>query len=203
MKWFLSCLMIFAYLGYTADSGVSWQLDKFIALKLEEIRFPFLTETMMAITELGSFRWTLPLMLVFLLWLCCRKKWIPSLFLIFSFFSVRLFNTILKGLYERDRPSFNPLADEESYSYPSGHAMNSTVFYGYLCYILIEEFPFIKSRKKCFYIVTAVLICIIGFSRLYLGVHYLTDIAGGITAGAAWLIIIFKIIQSTKIEEKR
>lgn len=93
----------------------------------------------------------------------------------------------LKTIFRRDRPSFpNPFVHVLGYSFPSGHAMGSLIGYGMLAYVIAHS---VKHRgidllaAGC----AAVLVLAIGFSRLYLGAHFLSDVLAGFAAGIAWL----------------
>ena len=96
-------------------------------------------------------------------------------------------NLLLKDLFARPRPYFgHPLVVETSYSFPSGQAMESLVVYGMLAY-----FALLTLRSKRMRVVSVggavVLVTLIGFSRVYLGAHYISDVVGGFAAGGAWL----------------
>lgn len=110
-----------------------------------------------------------------------------------------ILNNIVKVIFARERPSINPLAVETSYSFPSGHSMMSMILYGYLIYLIYDC---IKNKKiKWIYIsILSILILAIGFSRIYLGVHYTSDVIGGFTFGIAYLIIFIEIIKNKKIK---
>jgi len=93
----------------------------------------------------------------------------------------------LKTLFARPRPTVvPPLAWTDSTSFPSGHAMNSLLVFGMLAYHLWREFPRPPARLV-FLAAAAFLVGAIGMSRLFLGVHYLTDVLGGYSAGTVWL----------------
>jgi len=98
-----------------------------------------------------------------------------------------IIDTIVKVAVDRPRPEVEqPIATAFGKSFPSGHAMQSVVCYGALLLVLL---PLLHGRARRAAIVgTAVLAALIGFSRLSLGVHYVTDILGGYVLGAAWLI---------------
>lgn len=95
------------------------------------------------------------------------------------------FSSFLKLLFQRPRPSLSPLVIESSYSFPSGHAMNSLIIYLCLVFYVILK---IKNRKlKYFLMLTnGVFVCLIGMSRIYLGVHFASDVLVGYTIAFIW-----------------
>jgi undecaprenyl-diphosphatase len=99
----------------------------------------------------------------------------------------QLMNMLLKAIFARPRPSFaDPLVVEQFYSFPSGHAMLSMIAYGLLAYFIIEVLN--RRRYKTLVLTVAtLLIVMIGLSRLYLGVHFFSDVVAGFLAGGAWL----------------
>ena len=109
-----------------------------------------------------------------------------------------LLNQALKIIVRRPRPNINPLAVENSFSFPSGHTMIMVVIGGILIYLLWQKRgDNAKCNTKCIVrnIILTVIICLIAitvmFSRIYLGVHYFSDIIGGITSGLLFLFISY------------
>lgn len=100
-----------------------------------------------------------------------------------------LLSTILKLIFHRARPlTAAEFMTHPSYSFPSGHAMNSMITYGFLALLLLDRVH--ASGKRVAIVLAAVIVIgAIGFSRVYLGVHFVTDVVGGWLAGAAWLIV--------------
>jgi membrane-associated phospholipid phosphatase len=97
-------------------------------------------------------------------------------------------NAMLKALFHRSRPVLaNPWLTEPGWSFPSGHAMGSLVAYGMLAYILIVAWR--VRFPRMIIAVTIALVLAIGFSRIYLGVHFFTDVAAGYAAALMWLAI--------------
>jgi membrane-associated phospholipid phosphatase len=95
----------------------------------------------------------------------------------------------LKLGFERERPFFaDPLATESTYSFPSGHASVSLAVYGTLGFILARHLADPRARIAAL-AGAAALIMLIGFSRLYLGVHFLTDVIAGFSIGLAWVTL--------------
>lgn len=112
-------------------------------------------------------------------------------------------NLLLKNIVQRPRPNEFRLIDETGYSFPSGHSMVSMAFYGFLIYLI---YKFVKSKrlKWALMIVLSILIITIGISRIYLGVHYTSDVLAGFTISVSYLIIYTSIVKKFiwKREEK-
>ena len=102
---------------------------------------------------------------------------------------------------QRPRPTEFRLIEETGYSFPSGHSMISLAFYGYLIY-LIYKYINNKHLKRILIIILSTLICIIGVSRIYLGVHYTSDVLGGFLISIAYLIIYIELINKFVLEKK-
>ncbi|KQL53795.1 phosphatidylglycerophosphatase [Heyndrickxia shackletonii] len=98
------------------------------------------------------------------------------------------FNQILKLIFKRARPDIQPIIAESGYSFPSGHSMGSMILYGSLAFILFKAYNRMWA-KILGVVVGVVLVFIIGISRIYLGVHYPSDVLGGYLAGAFWILI--------------
>ena len=106
-------------------------------------------------------------------------------------------NLIIKNIIRRDRPDkINWLITESNFSFPSGHSMMATVFYGFLTYLLYRS-NLNKSVKII--ILVLFLILLIGISRIYLGVHYTSDVIGGFLWGSTLLILIIVLTKKGKL----
>ena len=118
-----------------------------------------------------------------------RRDWRRCATLVLSTASGAALNTLLKHVFHRGRPEFaTEFITQSSWSFPSGHAMDSMVGYGILLTVLLGTIE--TSRNRRLLIAGAVvLIAAIGVSRVYLGVHYLTDVIAGWLAGGAWLFV--------------
>lgn len=101
---------------------------------------------------------------------------------------VTILNYLLKIIFMRARPDINPLVIETSYSFPSGHSMISMAFYGYLIYLVYTHKDNVKVRWILITLMSF-LILLIGISRIYLGVHYASDVIGGLCFSISYLII--------------
>ena len=115
---------------------------------------------------------------------------------------VTILNQIIKFIMQRQRPTEFRIIEETGYSFPSGHSMVSLAFYGYLIY-LIYKYINNKHLKRTLIIILSVLICIIGVSRIYLGVHYTSDVLGGFLISFAYLIIYIELVNKFVLEKNK
>ena len=101
-----------------------------------------------------------------------------------------VFNTLVKLLVHRGRPALPPdRVPFASFSFPSGHTMAATIGYGMLAYVVAVYWRPRRIRRRFIGLAAAGLAFLVGFSRVYLGAHFPTDVLGGFAAGAAWLAI--------------
>ncbi|AUO07263.1 phospholipid phosphatase [Paenibacillus jamilae] len=147
------------------------------------------------ITSLGSFRISLLIAIgtAILCWVYLRSK-AYSFAILSSFTAMWVLNTIIKEFLQRERPSLQHLVEAGGYSFPSGHAMISMGFYGMIFAIWAIER---MVHKRTFFlpcVLGALLILLIGLSRVYLGVHFPTDIVGGYIAGMIWLVFTVPVV---------
>lgn len=153
-------------------------------------RSPVLTGTMMFVTNLGSTLMivTLGLIIFWLIWRKLSKK--EAWMFLVTLAGGAIMNNLLKEIIKRPRPFLiSPLINETTYSFPSGHTMNATVLY---LLIVFYIFKFLKGNKlRWIYMSSLIcLVILIGVSRIYLGVHYLSDVVAGFLAGVLWLITV-------------
>lgn len=104
-----------------------------------------------------------------------------------------LLNKILKHIVQRPRPTEHRIIDESGYSFPSGHSMVSAAFYGFLIYLIYKN---VKNKylKWGLIAILSLLIFLIGASRIYLGVHYTSDVLAGFLVAISYLIIFITAI---------
>ncbi len=111
------------------------------------------------------------------------------------------FNVLLKNIVQRPRPIEFNMISETGYSFPSGHSMVSMAFYGFLIYLIYKQIKN-KKQKWSLIIVLSILIVMIGISRIYLGVHYTSDVLAGFTISLSYLIIYTSIIKKFILERE-
>lgn len=151
-------------------------------------RSPQMTEFMKGITFFGG-EIFLGIAVIITILILLREHKKDALVFSFIFFLAIMLNTLLKSLFQRPRPNFHPLIHESYYSFPSGHAMNSFVFYTCLSFFI---FRLLRNKPLGIALTMAagLLIGLIGLSRIYLGVHYPSDIIAGYAAGLIWFVIV-------------
>ena len=123
----------------------------------------------------------------------------------FSIFSnlviITILNQLLKRILQRPRPTEFRIIEETGYSFPSGHSMVSMAFYGYLIYLI---YKYVKNKylKWGSIILLGALICCIGVSRIYLGVHYTSDVLGGFLLSISYLVIYISAVNKFLIKDR-
>ena len=167
-------------------------MDKGVMLAIQQSETGQLTRIMKWITFYGNHSFLIPanIVLIILLFFYRQKKWAVCT-LLCSLAGVGLMN-LLKNLFARHRPPAPLVSGITNYSFPSGHAMMSLLFYGIL---IVLSFLFVKKMKIKIplMMLLSIIILLIGFSRLYLRVHYTTDVLAGYVMGLCWLSISFLI----------
>lgn len=161
-------------------------LDTQILLAVKHLHSSTLDQVMLGITFLGE-----PTVLVIScigvgLFLLLRGMRSEAMTIAIASLGAGGLNYVLKHIFSRSRPElWDRIIDVRFYSFPSGHAMISMVIYGLMGYLLATSFP---KWRVWIGIAILLLITAIGLSRLYLGVHWPTDIIAGYTAGLVWLM---------------
>lgn len=172
------------------------QFDTNISKYFYTLRTPLLTQVMIIISQLGAdfILAVSTLILIFFTWKKHKEESI--LFFIMLIFGAFL-NILLKDIFQRPRPTLDPLLTISSYSFPSGHAMNSFVFYVAVSYFI---YHFTRNIKLGFIAVSfsVLLIFLIGISRIYLGVHYPSDVLAGYLTGLLWFVLVL-VLERTMI----
>jgi undecaprenyl-diphosphatase len=169
--------------------GATLGLDPEVRTAIHSGASPGLTMLMRGITQFGSWDWLTTVTLCFLVLFGISGAVIRARLLLIAVIGALVLENGLKLLVRRARPDpYFGTALPVSYSFPSGHALDSSVIYFALATLLTPYFPRPAERAILFGI-TAVLVLLIGISRVYLGVHWPSDVVGGWAVGAAWLAV--------------
>ncbi len=166
-------------------------LDAVVLSWLYGISSPFLTHFFIFITTIGDALLVAPTTVITGLYLLYVKRRRQATLLLFGVGGATLINLILKSIFQRPRPGiWQHLVEETGYSFPSGHAMASSA----LAFALILLFW--QTRWRWWVLITVIVyVLLVGVSRLYLGVHYPSDIVGGWCISIAWVWIVKLIID--------
>lgn len=158
---------------------------------------PGLTWLMMGVTRLGTTRF-LAAVTIAVWWALFRiGHWRAAVLLAVSTLGMMALSESLKVEYHRVRPpAYFGYDEPTNYSYPSGHSDTSISFYGLLAWIVTRHIQS-RARRRAVWLASAVLVLAIGFSRVYLGVHYPTDVLGGYALGLAWTIAVARGAAAT------
>lgn len=158
---------------------------------------PFI-DLMLALSNGGSPLWIAAITLVTILILVLRKQWYGLLAIVLTVPGGMLFHHLIQVIVHRHRPfRHSEFLDLGGYSFPSGHTMAATLLYGLLAVFAILVWK--GWHWRILAILGAVLaIGLVGFSRIALGAHYLTDVLGAIAGGTSWLILCIMIVEWTR-----
>jgi undecaprenyl-diphosphatase len=150
---------------------------------------------MLFITFLGKHQFLIPanLILIFYFLLVKRQNWFSIRVITIAVSSLALM-LLLKQLFQRKRPLSPLLKAAKGLSFPSGHAIMAVTFYGLLIYILQHSIT-IDWFKWLATVLMFALIILIGFSRIYLRVHYASDVAAGLIIGLLWLLLSLAVLK--------
>lgn len=183
------CLLIILILYYLFEEvikGEAFAFDQSFLVGLHQYANPQLDTVMILITKLGNPEVVIPIVSVTIIILWFSKYHLQAKIFAFGSLGAALLNVGLKLVFNKVRPElWSPLITETSFSFPSGHALGSLFLYGFLAYLLSKAYP-----KFLILIYAAAVTLIIGvsFSRLYLGVHWPTDVIAGSGLGFLWLL---------------
>jgi len=169
-------------------------LDNRIADELHEHATRPLTEFFEAVTTLGNGIVLAGVTAIAAYLLARRRYYAEAVLMVLAFVGAEVLSYSLKLAFRRDRPFFtDPLATVSTYSFPSGHATVSVAVYGALCLVLVRRLTG-PTRLVCL-AAAVLLVSLIGFSRLYLGVHFLSDVLAGFSVGLAWLALCVVVLD--------
>lgn len=197
-----NCLLVLFILGklfLEVWEHEAFAFDTTVLLWMHQFANPALDAVMLKITELGNPSFVVIVVAISFSILWWRRDRQEARLFAIACLGAFILNTGLKLCFTKQRPQlWHSLIKETSYSFPSGHALGSLVLYGLIAYFLATNHP---KYAKLIYSVTALLIIAIGVSRLYLGVHWVTDIIAGYGVGVLWLTICIYMLKIQKLQQ--
>lgn len=191
-------LIGFSFIAVLIGVGKVAGFDQALISFIRGFETPVLTSIMKLFTFIGSFPVVLVIFLIvsFIFFRVLKSR--TEIFLVAAVIvGTQVINLLLKLLFHRARPDIHLLIDVGGYSFPSGHAMSAFAVYGILTFVFWRHIPKRIGRISLI-IGSSMFILFIGMSRIYLGVHYPSDIIGGYFASAAWLTVAIWFFQSYK-----
>ncbi|MBD2438031.1 phosphatase PAP2 family protein [Nostoc sp. FACHB-110] len=195
-----SCLLILFVLAELFEEVFereAFAFDTHFLLWLHHFANPTLDNVMLGITHLGNPNVVVIVVVVSVAILLWRRYYQEARIFAIACLGAFILNTGLKLVFTKPRPQLWPqLITEKSFSFPSGHALGSLVLYGMVAYLLATHYP---RFSQFIYIVAVMAIAAIGFSRLYLGVHWPTDIIAGYGVGFLWLTMCITMLKLQKL----
>ncbi len=185
-------LIIFATLVEDLSEKKAFFFDAPIMLGLHRMASPGVDRFFVVISRLG-YQWgVLPVDALIVLWLVLRRRFLDGLFFGLAVIGSLGLNLAAKMHFARARPDlWMSLAPETTFSFPSGHAMGSVTF-GVAVTLLMWH----TRWRWLIFILAGTFVLLVGTSRVYLGVHYPSDILAGWTAGTAWVVAMYQLVVS-------
>ena len=201
--WLSVCILVSYILAELSDEVLereAFAFDKTILLHIHQLANPTLDTLMIGITRIGDPKTVVPLTIIVLCLLWWKRYRIEAKVFALDALGGVVLSYFLKLAFNKQRPQLwkSPIV-ETTFSYPSGHALGSMVLYGFLSYVLATIYP---RYARVFYSVATLLIVAIGLSRLYLGVHWPTDILAGYGIGFLWISVCIALLRLQKDDEK-
>lgn len=195
--------LLFAAFAHLVMSGATQAFDERVLRLGASLRTPFLDRAMLEITSLGNalVLFTMVGIASVFLWLT-RHRYSAAL-LVIAVVGGDVLNDLLKGFFQRPRPAVVEWATQvHSASFPSGHAMGAVVAYGSVAFLVgrLEANPHLRRAT---WTIAILIILAVGVSRVYLGVHYPSDVVAGFAAGTAWTAFVAATIRAIRFFVER
>lgn len=186
----LGLIVIFLGLLYAMSKGYTSTIDDFGVRGFA--RTESLTGIMKVITTFGESWFLVLVSILFIIFVRDKKDGVVSIICLGGIAGI---NNILKNIVQRARPMFNQLVEVSGYSFPSGHSASAFGFYGFLIYLIYKRCEN-KALRNVSIVLLVALIIGIGVSRVYLGVHYISDVIGGFLLGGAYLSLYVNLSKT-------
>ncbi len=198
---FSICLVastMFIILAILVTNGITTAFDESALLWINQHANDTFNSLFVALTQLGGIYLVAGVSLAMLVYFVLKKRYYKALFVVVSIGGAALVNVLLKTLFDRSRPDlWQHLVTETSFSFPSGHSSASAAL-AFTVIVLLwnTKWRTVSLSIGALYIVT------IGFSRMYLGVHFPSDVLGGWLLAASWVTLMAGILYSYKNRRK-
>ena len=193
LKWIICfiSLAIFIFLGILVLTKNDIYIDSVVYNFISKYISTNLTYIYKTLTHIASILMVI-LIIIFTFLFFKNKKY--GIYMSINLFIITIFQFILKAIFSRTRPVDINLIEENGYSYPSGHSLTAMALYGFIIYLIYKSN--LNKRSKLIYITLfSLLILVVGLSRIYLGVHFFTDVIGAFSFALSYLIVYISIIK--------
>lgn len=185
------CLIVFFFLVLVLETEFMVQFDYFVLESVASIRADWITTVMEAFAFIGSVPVVIVLAIIMIVVLLILKTPQKEIFFTTATLATTgLLNTVVKQIVARVRPEDFMMVDLSSYSFPSGHTMGAMSFYAVLTFFIWKRVDSFQVRIGVL-LFAVVMILGMGFSRIYLGVHYATDVFGGFLLSVAIIAFFY------------
>ncbi len=192
----LSILSFCFFAAITEDvihNGVFTKFDSFVNTRIILLWNPILNNAMIFITNIAGSSYLLLISVILIGILVYKKRWRDSFLFISALAGGLIFEFLIKFIMQRARPE-NALIHSAGYSFPSGHAIRAIIFFSFLIYCFKDEIKN-KALQALFIAGNIIMFILIGFSRIYLNVHWLSDVLAGFALGLFWLTFLMLTFQ--------
>lgn len=190
------CLIFFLVLTFLMIGDHLTGFDQPVIQAVQGFESSSLTPVMKAFTWIGSTKVVAGLALIIAVWLWMTKKFRPEALLVAGILAgTGILNVLLKNVFHRPRPELHRLIAETGYSFPSGHSMGAMALYGVLIFLIWHH---VQHRGLRFLLILAcaAMVLLIGLSRIYLGVHYPSDVLAGYLVSGCLLSVAFLVFAA-------
>lgn len=188
---------------HLGDATAQVALDHRVTMWFHTHAQPQLTMVALVITFCGSVGFVTLVSVVCAIYFTVHRAWNRLIALVLTMGGGSLLNVLLKHFFHRQRPVLeNPIVTLNSFGFPSGHTMGSTLLYGLLALIAARFISRLEWRIVVF-VAASLMVALVGLTRIYLGAHFLTDVLGAIAIGIAWLTFCWTTTESFRKHSRR
>ena len=187
----LSLCLFLITMGAAITNVFLFNLDASVSDEMESIQDTALTLIMVYVTETGSILGITVVSTLFISFLLYKKEKILAVFSTFTIVGGFLLEYMVKEVVRRPRPT-NSLVYAAGYSFPSGHATMISILFLLILYVVSKRY---KKMYKPITILAVSMVALVGFSRIYLGAHWLSDVVGGFTLAVSWISTMLVLFE--------